>query len=275
MRFSEKHGFAPVRSIIQIESVDDALRNSLWSLIKLYIWDKMLRAEYGGAFALNPKIRTLCTQFWFHYYKLPLDTLPNDWEEVHKFLRTDYFKCEWFEMYDFLEFVISNYPNDYEENFTRACNVSLRTEMSAYRIVDGKIARITSEEEIAEIENAIDTGIGPVRTHLRRALELLADKKSPDYRNSIKESISSVESLVQDVLGQKGTLGKLIKKLESEIGLHPALGKAFDHLYGYTSDEDGIRHSILESTTVDFEHAKFFLVVCSAFANFVSSKVKT
>ena len=80
---------------------------------------------------------------------------------------------------------------------------------------------------------------------------------------------------VTAVLGQKGTLGQLVKKLESDIGLHPASGKAFGHLYGYTSDEDGIRHSILESATVDFEDAKFFLVVCSAFANFVSFKVKT
>jgi hypothetical protein len=274
MRFSERHGFIPVRSVIQLESVDDALRNSLWSLIKLYIWDNMYRSQYGSVFDANPRIRELCRKFWFNYYKIPLDLLGNDWQQIYKFLRDDFFNCEWFKMYDFLEFVIDNYPYDDRDNFTQACNHSLEIEMSGYRIIDRNIAPITSEEEVAEIETAIDNGIGAVRTHLRRALELLADKKSPDYRNSIKESISSVESLVQDVLGQKGTLGKLVKKLESEIGLHPALGKAFDNLYGYTSDEDGIRHSIMDSATVDFEDAKFFLVVCSAFANFVSSKVK-
>jgi hypothetical protein len=110
--------------------------------------------------------------------------------------------------------------------------------------------------------------------HLHRALELLSDRKNPDYRNSIKESISAIESLVENTLGQKGTLGELIKKLDSEITLHPALQKAFSSLYGYTSNEAGIRHAMMDSKEIFFEDAKFFLVICSAFANFVNAKVE-
>ena len=77
-------------------------------------------------------------------------------------------------------------------------------------------------------------------------------RECPDYRNSIKESISAVESLVATVVGEKGTLGQLIKKLEDEISLHPALRTAFGSLYGYTSDEGGIRHAILESKDLSF-----------------------
>ena len=65
----------------------------------------------------------------------------------------------------------------------------------------------------------------------------------------------------------------MIKKLEDEVSFHPALKTAFSSLYGYTSDEDGIRHAILESKDLAFEDAKFFLVVCSAFVNFVESRV--
>jgi hypothetical protein len=61
--------------------------------------------------------------------------------------------------------------------------------------------------------------------------------------------------------------------MEDEIGLHPALRTAFSSLYGYTSDEDGIRHAILESQNVGFDEAKFFLVVCSTFSNFVQAKI--
>lgn len=75
------------------------------------------------------------------------------------------------------------------------------------------------------------------------------------------------------MLGEKGTLGQVIKKLETEIGLHPALRTALSNLYGYTSDEDRIRHAIMEAKTVGFDEAKFFLVGCSAFVNFVDSKV--
>ncbi len=53
---------------------------------------------------------------------------------------------------------------------------------------------------------------------LKRALELFSDRGSPDYRNSIKESISAVESFVIFTTGKdKGTLGQLTKKLETEF----------------------------------------------------------
>jgi len=274
MRFSERYGHTPTKSVIQIDSVDDALTNSLWSILHLHVWDHVHISRYGSDFNLNPEIKTFCQRIWFNYYKLPLDTLEDDWTKVYKFLRRDYFNCEWFELYNFLEFIADNYPYNDKESFIEACNFALERELSGYRFIDDQIAPITSSEEISEIEAALVTKNDQVRTHLKRALELFSDRKQPDYRNSIKESISSVESIVQKILGQKGTLGKLVKKLETEIDLHPALGKAFESLYGYTSDEDGIRHAILESAKVDFEDAKFFLVVCSAFVNFVTAKTK-
>jgi hypothetical protein len=84
---------------------------------------------------------------------------------------------------------------------------SAEKEVSAYRFVNGVIAKITDQVEIDEIDRALESTRDPVRTHLRRALELLSDRESPDYRNSIKESISAVESLVATVVGEKGTLG--------------------------------------------------------------------
>jgi len=150
----------------------------------------------------------------------------------------------------------------------------LEREASGYRFIDRLISPITDNVEIEGVDTVLAGPVDPVRTHLRRALELLSDRANPDYRNSIKESISAVESLVGATLGKKGTLGQLIKKMDAEIGLHPALDKAFSSLYGYTSDKDGIRHAIMGQQDIGFDEAKFFLVVCSAFANFVRSKVQ-
>jgi hypothetical protein len=75
-------------------------------------------------------------------------------------------------------------------------------------------------------------------------------------------------------LGEKGTLGELVKKLQDEIGLHPALGKALSTLYGYTSDGDGIRHALIDTEKATLADAKFFLVVCSAFINFVQERIQ-
>lgn len=157
-----------------------------------------------------------------------------------------------------------------------ACNKTLEQEMSAYRFVDKCITQITCEEEIGAIEQAINKGEELVRKHLQRALELLSDRTNPDYRNSMKESISAIERLsIQETGEKKGTLGQLLKKAGERIDIHPALQEAFSKLYGYTSDESGIRHALSDRDVVDFEDAKYMLVVCSAFINYVAGKTST
>lgn len=280
MKFSERYGYKNVRDIVQIDSMDEPLRNALWSLLKIYIWDYVHSTDsiYGRRYLSshgNEDIHTLCQRIWFNYFKKPLDQLSDDWSKVYEILRRHYFECEWYEAYDFLEFIANNYyRNRFKDEFITACNRSLEKEMSAYRFVDGRITRITEQQEVQEIEQAINESLGPVQTHIRRALELLSNREMPDYRNSIKESISAVESLTSLVVGaSNGTLGQLLKQLEEKIRLHPALKSAFSSLYGYTSDEGGIRHALLESETICFEDAKFFIVVCSAFINFVQAKI--
>ena len=61
--------------------------------------------------------------------------------------------------------------------------------------------------------------------------------------------------------------------MEEKIEIHPALKKAFNNLYGYTSDSGGIRHASLSESNLKFEDAKFMLVSCSAFTNYLIAKI--
>jgi hypothetical protein len=71
----------------------------------------------------------------------------------------------------------------------------------------------------------------------------------------------------------KASVGDALKNLEKlGIKLHPSLKIAFGKLYGYTSDQGGIRHSLLDQSDVDFEDAKFMLVSCSAFVNLLKAR---
>ena len=131
------------------------------------------------------------------------------------------------------------------------------------------------ELEISEIEEALkaENYPKPVVSHLEQALNLLADRKSPDYRNSIKESILAVEATCQLITGNsKATLGQVLGEIEKKVDIHPALKSSFSKLYGYTSDADGIRPALLEESNLNFEDAKFILVSCSAFINYLKSK---
>jgi len=273
--FSQRKDLKPVKSVIQVNSMDEDLRNGLWNALTVNYWSSMKPMKFGGMFLSNDRnIEVLCNLLWLSYFKKPLDTLSREWDNVLYEIRKYFFSCEWSEVYDFVEFVAQNYPEKSEnQKFESFCNTVLERELSAYRFVGDEIAQITSEEEISEIEEALEAPLKPVHTHLKTALDLLANRKSPDYRNSIKESISAVESICNLMASKdKATLGDALKEIEKKIVLHPALKKAFESLYGYTSDADGIRHALMDESDLYFEDAKFMLVSCSAFINYLVVK---
>jgi hypothetical protein len=107
------------------------------------------------------------------------------------------------------------------------------------------------------------------------ALERLSDRQEPDYRNSIKESISAVESACQLVARKPGTtLGVRIKAIKGNGFTHPALEEALGKFCGYTSDERGIRHALTADSSIPtYAEAKFMLVACSAFVNFILTRL--
>ena len=279
MKFSERQGFKLVRESIQTESMDSDLRTGLWNVLSVYCWQRVslvdvgLRSQYLVTSKHNSKHWVLCMRLWTFFFKYPVDTLPDQWQAIYDKLREHFFSCEWFEVYDFVEFVAQNYEgNGFGKEFEEAANACLEREMSGYRFIEQLISPIISEEEVEQISSAAVDPREPVRLHLLRALELLSDRNHPDYRNSIKESISAVESLVALDVGRSGTLGELLKSMESDWHLHPALKKGFSALYGYASDEEGVRHALMEQENVDFHDAKLMLVLCSSFINYHQGK---
>lgn len=279
MRFSQRAGIAPVRSLLQTDSVDQALRNRLWNVLQRLVWDThRSNSSYYTHLTSNSNIYGLIRAYWSDYFVQPIDQIPDDITQAVGELRDYFFECEWFELYDFIEFTVLHMP-EHKDRFIDLCNQALTKELSAYRFVDDKIVRTTSEVEINSIEQAIQNphaGAGSTE-HLRTAMKLLSDRTNPDYRNSIKESISAVESVVQIITGdQSATLGEALKKIPKISSAHPALSKAFSALYGYTSSADGIRHALLdEESSVDFSDAMFMLVACSAFVSYLLEKTSS
>lgn len=281
--FSQRKGIKPVKSIIQVDNIDEDLRIGLWNALTMFYWEQVT----NELIPFNKNVGILFKKIWLDYFKIPLDTqnyywkspfdtLSDHWPDTYKNIRKYFFDSEWNEVYDFIEFIANNYPEDDVNNeFMKYCNTILERELSAYRFVGGKITPMTSEEEISEIEETLEITepLKAVNTHIKRALDLLADRKSPDYRNSVNESISAVEAISNLIANEKkATLGQALKAIESKVSLHPALKNAFSSLYGYTSDAEGIRHALLSETNLSFEDAKFMLVSCSAFINYLISK---
>jgi hypothetical protein len=276
MLFSQRKGITPAIKEIQIETIDDQLRNRLWNLLKIFIWDNF-KSYWSGDEVHKSNLQPLLIAYWHSFFKLPVDTIPSHFREVLDFLRKQFYAFSWYRVYDFLEFTLDKWSQDNEvEGFLVLCNQVLEEENAAYRIIKNQIVPVTSGQEIQSIEEVLSSSDNfyGVNKHISTALEYLSDREKPDYRNSIKESISAVESICQKMTGdEKATLGKALTLLENRTKMHPAFKGGLSKLYGYTSDEDGIRHAILEEREITFSDAKFMLITCSAFINYVIGKI--
>lgn len=270
--FSQRQGLKPIKKIMQIDDMDEDLRNSLWNALTLIYWQEVT----SNSISYHNRIETLITKLWVNYFKKPIDNLSSYWFDTKQEIRDYFFSCEWYEVYDFIEFVANNYPEErVNSRFVNVCNSVLERELSAYRFIEGKITPITEKVEIEEIEEALQKTepLKGVKDHLKRALDLFADRKSPDYRNSIKESILAVEGICKLIAKEeKATLGEALSKIQKSINLHPSFKNSLKSLYGYTNDAEGIRHALLKKPNLSSEDAKFMLVSCSAFINYLITK---
>src|SRR5438045_752678 len=115
MQFSERYGFKPVKNLIQTESMDQDLRNSIWNALQLFYFDtsSTYRQHRLGSLsdAPNRDMSVLCKTLWINFFKEPLDTLKDDWQEVYLRIRRWFFESKWFQAYDFIEFVPQNFPD--------------------------------------------------------------------------------------------------------------------------------------------------------------------
>jgi hypothetical protein len=279
LRFSDRIGVTKPPSSIQVNSMNESLRNSIWNLL-LEIFD-------------NASLELFYTAFIKDFLKEPLD-VPRG--PLDSWFRKIYFQMNWFEVYNLLEFIAQDFlkaqkgrivfndsrygpsqlPSSAE--FEQRVNEVLERELAGYRFIHKQIVPISSEVEVSAIEEALEqskqTGLQGAYTHLKTALEFLS-KKPPDCRNSIKEAISAVESVAKYITGSKSQgLKGLLDELSSKVPIHGALREAFIKLYGYSSDEQGIRHALLSEPNVELEEAKFMLVSCSAFVGYLISKAE-
>jgi hypothetical protein len=278
MRFSQRKGLTPVKSIIQKDSIDTDLKNGLWNAFHMCLWENYRPNNPIAPSFNDSNLYELFQIYWHLYFKQQLHTLPHYFEDALQKIHGYFFSCTWFQLYDFIEFTAEHAPEYLSPEFISFCNRVLTDEKSAYRIIDKKIVEITAEQEIESINDALENSnnLTGVQTHLKQAISLFSDRKAPDFRNTVKESISAVEAMAMLLTkNDKATLGEALKTIEKEGGIHPALKKGLSSLYGYTSDAEGIRHALLEETNLDFDDAKFMLVACTAFINYLVGKASS
>lgn len=268
--FSEKYGYKKEKKI-QIKSITKELRNRIWNLfyqceLKPYEVDENFLDDFLSG---NPTIEEKIVD----KLGLSINSVTPPKTRLRTYIEQS---AKWYEVYDVVEIYISFLDKKKREQRTKQLNTIFEQEKSGYRIVLGEITPITNDAEIETIEQAAVTPYDSVNQHISKALAHYADLKNPDYENSVKEAISAVEAMcciITGTSGKQATLGNAIKKLEDRgVRIHGGMKQGFKDLYGYASDENGIRHGGKDFKSVPPEDAKFMLISCSAFVNYLIEK---
>ena len=267
--FSERHGYKPVRSVIQREELDGETRIDVWNTIAV------VRNLLDDAYDTTKD--NLLMALWVWHYRKPRDEQPND-SEMWKRIKYVILEDTWIEVFDLLEgfvrYLKANVTNRYlslPSLVVTGLNNRFESDLVGYRFIADEITPVDSAAEAEAVDQGLgdSSAVAGARHSLERAIELLADRQTPDYPNSIKESISAVEAVVKVVAGE-GQLGAGLKKLEDKgLTIHPALKEAWLKMYGWTSDAAGIRHAGIDAADADQALAKYALVTCSAFVSYL------
>jgi len=111
--------------------------------------------------------------------------------------------------------------------------------------------------------------LDPVRRQWLKAKNLL-QAVSPDFENSIKESIGSVESCLKILLDRPNeTLGQLAKDRRLDRDVRRIISKA----YGLASDRDFVRHGGIEDPQLTLAEALFYNEFCATAIIYCISKL--
>ncbi len=252
----------------------DNLRWGLWNACKIVYFE-----EIGDFVDFDKNFKAVCNNIWFSFLREPLDGIPSDPERALRELRNHFEFLEFYRVYDFIEMIPATFPSgmgtskDKEQkarDFYKLCNHVLTRERAAFRFAEGQLVQVSDEVSLEAVRDTLsESSPAAVRRHISTAARYYS--KSPvDYRNSIKESISAVESAIFCITGEKhGRLREPLRTISEKYGIHPSLTLGIEKIFAYTSDKEGVRHAMMDVKEISQNEARFMLVSCSALSNYL------
>ena len=281
--FSEREGFVPMK-VYQVDTIDADTRIQIHNQIYDFLhpsYDPYDDNDLAWRADNEAWDIVYLHHFWAEFFLQPVDEYTRDLcdTSLKSMLLSD---DPWHRVFDFVEYLLELCTHTYEDEglsyiYNKKRGVSLIAAISrvleesrvGYEIIANKFVPILSEQEKQEVEKARSTPFHGANQHIKKATNFLADRKTPDYENSIKESISAVESIAKEITGRERSLNGLTQSLQ----LHLSFKEALDKLYNWTSTEGGIRHGASgKSLDLDQNTARFMLVICSSFVNYIISQ---
>ena len=281
LTFSQRHGYESMPEQMRLEELSDDLRREIWNEARR-LFLLMRKSTPMGSYYFEDKAARIIERIIGELENISEDGVSTDYDNVLEFFRLYVFNSPFNKVLDLVELIIRENPKLQieEDRFGTEIRRSFEKYAAAYWLdmlnfpprffprstkMQGDATRLA----LAAIHNE---GMEGAETHLRQAADHINARQ---FADSITDSIHAVESVARTLDPKAKTLGEALSSLErSGLLKHPALKEAFSKLYGYTSDEQGIRHALLDkaSPDVDLDEAMFMFGACASFAAYLVNK---
>lgn len=268
--FSQRTGVVPIPPQLKVGEASKELRRLINYYIGLEI-DRESITAYNGKY-FPKKWERVTTDFHVKFLKQGMESYKEGPYYFRSMIGNFIGGWDYPRLFDLVEFFLQH----------KECSKELKNDLAdafvssraAYRIVDGYIITIGSDEQADAFNRALsdlEVNHRAARTHLIAAGAAL---RKSDWAGSIRESIHAVESMARRLARGKDDLAAALATLERQGHLHGSLKSAFKSLYGYTSNEEGVRHSLVfnEEAKVDETDALFMLGACASFVSYLAAR---
>jgi hypothetical protein len=255
LTFEQREGLAPMPSQLASRQISQEFRAVLWALFKR-IFEASRDHTPSGTIIMGRPWNLMLQDA--HVYHHQTDDFPFHYHEVVQQVKSLVTKDSWSDVLGWLEYLLKHPACP--RHFAQKLDEHMTYCRLAYRVIDGVIIHpVGSDAERQTIEQAFGdvaaAQLGAVHAHLRKAAQELTAGK---YADSVRESIHAVEATARvlvpgaksvnsasDLLGSKG-----------KVKIHANLKHGFQNLYGFTSDERGIRHPLIDDDKANVDETR-------------------
>lgn len=272
LTFGQRQGLEEMPSQLALGVLSAQLKALLWEAVhESYMGHVRLKSNSRTVKYIQSPWGDLTKDYWIRRMFRNADEV-GDWRWGFELVKAIMTSTSHLKVFNFIQFLLER--DDAPRGLSGAIQIALHESRAAYRVIDRLMVPVASDEQAEAVQTALATvATSPAKgaaTHLRNAAGYLTQGR---WSDSIRESISAVEGIAKSIEPTADTLGPALARLKSSISLNPALASAFGKLYGYSSDEKGIRHALVfdGQPNVTERDALFMFGSCASFVAFLVS----
>ena len=275
LSFSQAQGDEELPGPLKLEDLSNSARTQIWNLLYFFL-ENSTRDGMHGRYLTGAWEKILRKMHCF-FDDLALDDWRNSLNRNRTELRGHIEDDSFNRVFDRLQFIMRdrNCPLQFIHDLKRVfetCGLAYTSDSSPPPTIFPVAASVEGTALIESLQTLRQAGLDGSTAHLRNAAQSINQQ---DWADAVRESIHAVVSVARRIDPQASkTLKPALKSIEKQGMLHPALREALGKLYGYTSDQQGIRHELLDSASakVGMDEAVFMLGACASFASYLSRK---